>query len=415
LVLGKRTRKRLNGRSLSRDLIKTPRTILQLLLLAALAETAAGEGITYPDGSVSPYKPGFFGIGHIEPFRDSVATAVAAQKGVVLRVAAYVNNPIVPGGKIITGIAACYFDPRTGQLYTFPGNGTADSSTSGVSKDGVLTVGRVAGQAVVWDGNNNNNYTLLGNGDATAITPDGLTIVGNTGSGSNSEATRWKRDGTGWKQETLGFLSGFDGSAARAVTADGQIVVGEAFNSQEARDAGGSKATRAFLKRFTSPLEDLGTRDNFSSASAFGISDDSNVLRIVGRFFGKGGVVMASEWVIENMINTPFTLDHVFSNTPQDAAYAISRDANAIYGVLELSDGSAAYRWTFSDDNNSTIRRTAHYEIPASHWQMDTSSRDRRFRRWLHHLRLRHGSGGQARGLGGASAAGLSSATSSSP
>jgi hypothetical protein len=182
--------------------MKTARSILQWLILAALAETAAGESITYPDGSVSPYKPGFFGIGHIEPFRDSHATAVAAQGGGVLRVAGYLSNPIVTGGGIITGIAACYYDPRTGQLYTFPTqDNKADSITSGISEDGTLTVGAMATQAVVWDGNNNNSYTLLGPGGATAITPDGLTIVGFTGKGSNGEATGWKRNGDQWQKE----------------------------------------------------------------------------------------------------------------------------------------------------------------------------------------------------------------------
>src|SRR5437016_1976348 len=60
-----------------------------------LASTAFGQGVTYTDGSVSTFKPGFFGVGIPDPATSSYVFGVAAQGGQYLGAVGQINDAIL--------------------------------------------------------------------------------------------------------------------------------------------------------------------------------------------------------------------------------------------------------------------------------------------------------------------------------
>jgi len=111
-------------------------------------------------------------------------------------------------------------------LGTLPGN--PSSFISDVSADGTVAVGR-SGSAFVWQ--ENSGMTAIGATDATAVSGNGLFVVGTTTGYPGTEAYRWSAN-SGLEQ--LGFLKDTDtGSFATDVSADGSIVVGYSYSNSE--------------------------------------------------------------------------------------------------------------------------------------------------------------------------------------
>ncbi|MBO6513236.1 MAG: hypothetical protein JJ974_04650, partial [Phycisphaerales bacterium] len=108
----------------------------------------------------------------------------------------------------------------------------SNSFIGGISGNGALIVGsnRDADQAFVWD--QQNGYRLLGglqgvNGESTAraISSDGQTIVGSSWNGSTRTAVTFSTNGV---FTDLGVIDGYENAEAQGVSSDGRYVVGAA-------------------------------------------------------------------------------------------------------------------------------------------------------------------------------------------
>ena len=71
------------------------RSIFTCLFFTTLVGPSFGEGITYPDGSVSPFKPGFFGVGIPSSATESYVFGVAGQGGTFLGAVGQIKGPIL--------------------------------------------------------------------------------------------------------------------------------------------------------------------------------------------------------------------------------------------------------------------------------------------------------------------------------
>lgn len=310
--------------------MKIARPIFPWLLFAGLASPAFVAGYTNPDGTVSPFPPSFFGLGHISPFEQSEATGVAAKNGVLFAVSAFVTG--APAGSGI-GRTACFYNPGISQLVTLPSPGGADFSTTyAVSGNGAIKVGQ-AGSAYIWNNNNGNQGQALDGESALAISADGSYVAGQSG----KVAALWIPL-TGAKT-LLNPPAGFDSSVAQGVSANGQIICGRAFNSPEAIAAGATNQTHAFRLERGGVAQDLGTPPGFDSSIATGISADGTV--IVGTSPGGGGGFV---W------NSEDGMLPLMGRSDQDPAegYAVSAGPSRHVIVVVGADGfgpSEAFIW----------------------------------------------------------------------
>lgn len=318
------------------------RPLIAWLLFATLNSTALGAGITYPDGTVSPFSPGFFGIGHLQPYERSEANGVAAAGGLLLGVVGFLDDG--PTGYL----AQAVFHSGNGSLLFLPGSGANASVAWAISSDALRKAGDANGPAM-WDASL--NYMALPlppgfSGAATrAISATGAAIVGHsitTGEPTTAtdQATRWPTDGSA--PTLLGFLSGYGDSRARGVSADGQVICGLAFNGMGAPE-GASIYQRPFRKAFTSPMQDLGTLSGHTDAMASGISSDGNF--IVGESQDRAtGRSSGFVWTNGSM----FALSNIGGSAAVGAALAVTADTSnqvAVGFTGPLGDAEAV-RWT---------------------------------------------------------------------
>jgi probable HAF family extracellular repeat protein len=160
------------------------------------------------------------------------------------------------------------------------------------SNDGSVVVGVAVNRAYRWSaGTGQVALGTLPGGSTTSIayevTPNGLVVVGNAlDSSAATEAFRWNAtDG----MVGLGFLAGRDESRAKDVSADGKIVVGSSNSNGQSADAfvwSGATGMRS--------LEDVLAADGANIAGwtliqANAISDDGTV--IVGTAFNPNGAL----------------------------------------------------------------------------------------------------------------------------
>ena len=315
--------------STTKVVMKIARPIFTWLLFAGLISPAFGAGYTNPDGTVSPFPPGFFGLGTIEPFEASEATGVAAKDGVLFAVSAFVTG--APAGSGV-GRMACFYTPGTPRLVALPGPGEF-STTSALSGNGAIKVGE-AGGAYIWNNNDGNQGQALTGERALAISADGSTVVGQSG----KIAALWTLP-TG-ARTLLDPPAGYDSAVAQGVSANGQIICGRAFNSAEAIAAGAANHTHAFRQVRGAAAQDLGVSSGFNSSIALGISADGS--KVVGASAeGGGGFV----WSLEDgmMVLSDHVDDEGFTS-----AYAISADGKVYVGTANKGEASLAILWTDS-------------------------------------------------------------------
>jgi probable HAF family extracellular repeat protein len=277
------------------------RSIFLCLFIAGLglAGSAFGQGVTYPDGSVSTFKPGFFGVGIPASATSSSIFGVAAKGGALIAGVGQIN-----GGSD--------FELQQPALYT-PGNGLQglprsggnvnQGQAEGISGDGKIKVGS---GAVYWDADNNVHVLPAGGADlraenAAAITMDGSVAVGNVikedhGNGELvREAVLWFLGGTGLSR--LGMPPGFDGSQAISISETGAAVCGFA-NRLDGSTTPPTPQVRPFLYR-NGTMESLptfnvnGTADGL--ASAVSETEEDGVLLIVGSI-GPAGATRGVRW-----------------------------------------------------------------------------------------------------------------------
>lgn len=169
---------------------------------------------------------------------------------------------------------------------------------------------------------------------AYAVSPDGSVLVGNTNNSSGGlYAIRWSA-GTGLTD--LGLLPGGTASDARALSADGNVVVGMA-------DVGlsefGGLVWHAFLWTSASGMTDLGT---LGGAQSFAWGSSANGSVVIGSAETADGQEHAFRWSSAAGMADLGTLGG-------DVSYAtgVSADGNVVVGAAQQAAGEyRPFRWT---------------------------------------------------------------------
>lgn len=204
-----------------------------------------------------------------------------------------------------------------------------EDNAFGISSDGSIAVGS-HGRALTWRRNAPpvalpSLSTRSSASAANAITADGKTIVGSgVNSQGDQELVRWRarsaddNKADNWSVEALGNPPGSHQASARAVNADGSVVVGDGYDTE------GQKAFRWVESRGAQWLKPLVADARANQASA--VSADGRV--IAGDSYGAPVV-----WIDGEM---PFSLiPHLEGADPNgSAAYAegVSADGSVVVG-----------------------------------------------------------------------------------
>ena len=220
-------------------------------------------------------------------------------------------------------------------------DGSSYSSASSISTGGLVAAVTETG-AALWSADN--GWQTIEAFTPEAISADGSTLVGYTG--SSSQAIRWTAvDG----MQQLGSLGGFNGSQmneATGVSADGAVVVGRSL---------GPHACEAFRWTAESGMQGLGFlpgglyEDEFygliGTSEAKAVSADGTV--IVGySSFTAGQSMEAFRWTAENGMEG---LGHL-SGYDRSWATAVSADGLSVFGLASdsITSQTMAFRWTRS-------------------------------------------------------------------
>lgn len=323
---------------------KTVRLFCRSLLVLGFAQQAAAY--TYPDGSVSLFAPGFFKLGSITPYEISAATGVQANGGKIFGVSGFVTVGPHQGG---AGKEPFYFDPNLSQLIKLlhAGTGDGEGQANAISANGLIKVGESGDQngvggACFWAANN--SVHLLSQGPTTvyAVTLDGSIAAGQTHDVETSLAALWSLPGGGIT--TLPRLPGYDSSAALAISGNGQILAGRAFNSVKAIEGGAPDRTRAVRWVLGAAPEDLGTLLGFGHAVVYGMSSDGTT--VVGECLRSDEQPRPFVWSRSSGI---LELDtSIITDLATAKATAVSGTGKYIAGSVTDQVGELAVRWVNS-------------------------------------------------------------------
>ena len=232
------------------------------------------------------------------------------------------DGSVVVGTSLGAGFSASYRWTSASGMVNIGNPPVGSPATArGVSGDGTIIVGHTnIDHPFRWT--SATGVVLFGpdvRGGANDISDDGSTVVGWTTSGGNGVAFRWTQAGG---MQTIGTLGG-GWSEARAVSADGSVVVGEAAN------AGGFR--RAFRWTQAGGMQDLGTLGGGNqTAIAWGVSADGSV--VVGESENPGFFTRAFRWTASSGMKDLGTLG---GNT--SAALDVSANGKVIVGRSAVS------------------------------------------------------------------------------
>ncbi|WP_334158509.1 autotransporter domain-containing protein [Oryzomicrobium sp.] len=239
----------------------------------------------------------------------------------------------------------------TSQLLATPAN-TTSSAAQAISLDGSTLVG--------WGIQSGNRIALLWTSAGVSILPslagattdnkaEGISATGQYAVGFNSvsnqyEAVRW--DIANNSVTALGQLAGGMGSMAKAISADGAIVAGTAFDSLHHQ--------RAFVWREATPvmteLPMLTGAYNQSSAEAI----SSNGSTVVGLVYGSS--TRAVYWTVDSTTATVHDLGTLPGKTD---SWATNISANGQVIIGHSSNGGndqTAFRWTQANGMQSVAQ-----------------------------------------------------------
>ncbi|MEY2498789.1 MAG: hypothetical protein QOD12_2345 [Verrucomicrobiota bacterium] len=269
---------------------------LWLFVAALVVATCFGQGQTYPDGTVSPFKPAFFGVGITEPATASYVFGVGAQGGKFNGAVGQINGKegaATQQPALFNGSNSFFGLPRFNNL---PTGGTA----VGISDDGKIKIGFGPETGVYWDATNqvhalpvDMQYAL-----ATGITPDGTLIAGSVLTGVQGdvqiyEACKWTPNGSAPLR--LGIPAGFQSSFANAISESGNAVAGDAAYLDNSTTPPTGRV-RPFLYR-NGQIETLPT-GNGEDGTAHAISENDEAgkeLYVVGEI-GPAGAGRGALW-----------------------------------------------------------------------------------------------------------------------
>ncbi len=264
---------------------------------------------------------------------------------------------------------AFYWSQFTGTVVPGLPAGYVNSNASAISADGVTIVGSVytvdafgnvtSRQAARGSRNEGMFFGGLGylpgagnaSSSASAVSADGAVIVGaSTSASSDQEAFRWT-SATG--MVGLGFLPGGTGSAASAVSADGLVVAGSVSYAFDPSRQSAFRWTEA------TGMIDLGTLPGAVGASASAMTPD-------GRFIvGQSGFDTFRWSEATGMVAVPRPTD-AMGTTP----VGISDDGAVILGRSFYADGHTdEFVWTELDGTRTLREILAASGVDVSGWQ----------------------------------------------
>jgi probable HAF family extracellular repeat protein len=282
---------------------------------------------------------------------DSYAQGVSADGSVV-----------VGWGSYTTYSYGDYYTYRNAFRWTAAGGmqnlgtmGGNQSEAYGVSANGAVVVGRAQNanqqwRAFRWSASSGRMVdlgTLPGGSYSAAygVSANGYVVVGmssyydNVTRGQYERAFRWTVDDG---MQHLGTLPRWENSTAYAVSADGAVVVGWAYNYS-------SRQLRRAFRWQNGVMQDLGHLGGSYSA-AYGVSANGAV--VVGESLNAAGQWQAFRWQ-NGVMQALGTL----LGGSSSAAYAVSADGSVVVGWAENAAGlERAVRWTASgiEDLNTT-------------------------------------------------------------
>ena len=258
---------------------------------------------------------------------------------------------------------------------------TADrvSTASAVSRDGSTVVGHesnevyslINSRAIVWSGSGWQTKTDLGTlkadnsgwAHAKAISDDGSVVVGSAQDDredyySRSSAVVWS--GSGWSTKTDLNLPHHNTSTreseANAVSGDGSVVVGRAYNKD-----GHMHATVWSGSNWASET-DLGTlrADNLNESYAYGVSSDGSV--VVGSAANNNNEQRATVWSGSGWGTKTDLGTLKADNSGSSFAVATNRDGSVVVGWAHNNDVSQrAAVWSGSGWGTKTELDTPEY------------------------------------------------------
>lgn len=170
--------------------------------------------------------------------------------------------------------------------------------------------------------------------EALAVSADGQVVVGESVSAFGYEAFRWESATSEAGLVGLGALDGGFYSRATGVSSDGSVVVGV---------SGSTLGQQAFRWTESGDMVGLGDLSGGSfNSSAYDVSADGSVV-VGGSSSGLG--YEAFRWTLADNVMAP--LGALPRETPYSLAYAVSSDGNTVVGESRNSDGDyVAVLWT---------------------------------------------------------------------
>lgn len=328
-----------------------------------------GAGVTYPDLTVSPFAPAFFGIGHLDPYRGSEANGVAAQGGVFYGAVGIVNQPSVKGAP---GYEAIF--SRGNSPFYLPGSGDVANSSAvwAITPDGKIMVGFKGGPSV-WDAVFEQRHLPYPGGgygygaDLLAVSADGTAAVGYGATTlSRQQGARWPLDGS--PPTLLGLIDGYDSTLAQGISADGGVICGRAFNTAEAIRNGAPDHVLALRKVFTSPWEVLEPVAGYTDSVAFGVKDEDDIILIAGQSFNRAtGGSTACFWRLDGRAFQLSAFDRI--NTYESAAYAVSSTGIFVGEMGHVGEMEAVLWYVLAPDRIAGLLSYP-YRVPVGKWRL---------------------------------------------
>ena len=349
--------------------MKNRRSIfVQALTLCCAATLARAGGVTYPDGTASPFAPGFFGVGICGGAISSEVNGVAANGGTYIAAVGNCGNPPV----FVNQTAATLFKPD-GSIAILPQSDSAATTTAtGISADGKTKAGFSAG-ACYWDANNQyhalpNTGSAGGDSTAFAISRDGSTIGGaipaipDSSAHAVSDAALWATGGTGFTN--LGRPDTYDLAEVRALSADGQVSCGGMTRYKDDQK-GITGLERGFMQKTGGGIEILPVLNPSDVSGAYGVVDTPQDGIVIVGVSGDQAV----EWTAHNITDL---------NVPSGAGVAAGIDNSARFvtgWTIDKDTGDlTAVMWDhtiFRGSIAAILKNT--YKVSIGLWKPDTA------------------------------------------
>jgi probable HAF family extracellular repeat protein len=245
-----------------------------------------------------------------------------------------------------SGVARAFrWTAGTGVQDIGAGVATAQSAAAGVNGDGSVIVGSYGvspDQAFRWTASTGSQDlgSLPGGSSSSAnsVSANGSIVVGSATDATTFHSFRWT---TATGIQALPNAAGFDYSlGASGISADGSVIVGTNGNK-----GGAANIDHAYRYTDADGYQDLGVQPGFTRSVARAVSGDGQTVIGFSQLFpppsGSGAVIGAFRWTAATGLVPLFLDDETYS-----VADAVTFDGSRIVGTSTASAGPRAVMWT---------------------------------------------------------------------